>query len=232
MKPELLWSYSWCSSINWVERSTKYVLLKKRIYIYRYIYIYIYFICKTLKKEGRAFRNIGKKLNIFPTVKSALLRLFYTYYTYLSNSSFSLPFWLIRSHFNQRSIFFISFSITLAPGLSSGVLKIGLIVRHFSYFKFAARAIKPHFDVISGFLWNRSIRKKLKVPWFSLSVKVDSHGRHVNVKRNCITTENNDRNNSTLWYGKKTQGRCFQTRTQFRIYGLSRWQLEGVFIWL
>ena len=30
--------YSWCSSINWVERSTKYVLLKKRICIYMYIY--------------------------------------------------------------------------------------------------------------------------------------------------------------------------------------------------
>ena len=35
----LLWRYSWCSSINWVERSTKYVLLK---YIYIYIYIYIW----------------------------------------------------------------------------------------------------------------------------------------------------------------------------------------------
>ena len=42
--------YSWCSSINWVERSTKYVLLKKRIYII-YIYIYIY-ILKTMKNES------------------------------------------------------------------------------------------------------------------------------------------------------------------------------------
>ena len=34
--------------------------------------------CKTLKKEGRAFRNIGNKYIhiIFPTVKSALLLLF------------------------------------------------------------------------------------------------------------------------------------------------------------
>ena len=33
--------------------------------------------CKTLKKEGRAFRNIGNKyIYIFPTVKSALLLLF------------------------------------------------------------------------------------------------------------------------------------------------------------
>ena len=34
--------------------------------------------CKTLKKDGRAFRNIGNKYIyiIFPTVKSALLLLF------------------------------------------------------------------------------------------------------------------------------------------------------------
>ena len=31
---------------------------------------------KTLKKEGRAFRNIGKSIYIFPTVKSALRLLF------------------------------------------------------------------------------------------------------------------------------------------------------------
>ena len=38
-------------------------------------------MCKTLKKEGRAFRNIGKKyiyIFIFPTEKSALLLSFYT----------------------------------------------------------------------------------------------------------------------------------------------------------
>ena len=34
---------------------------------------------KTLKKEGRAFRNIGKNIYIFPTVKSALLLLFYSF---------------------------------------------------------------------------------------------------------------------------------------------------------
>ena len=33
--------------------------------------------CKTLKKEGRALRNIFKKYYIFPAVKSALLLLFY-----------------------------------------------------------------------------------------------------------------------------------------------------------
>ena len=27
-------------------------------------------VCKTLKKEGRAFRNIGNKKYIFPTAKS------------------------------------------------------------------------------------------------------------------------------------------------------------------
>ena len=32
-----------------------------------------------------------------------------------------------------------------------------LIVRHVSYFQFAARAIKPHFRATSGFFWNRSI---------------------------------------------------------------------------
>ena len=30
LKPELLWSYSWCSSVDRVERSTKYVPLKKK----------------------------------------------------------------------------------------------------------------------------------------------------------------------------------------------------------
>ena len=34
---------------------------------------------KTVKKEGRAFRNIGKNIYIFPTVKSALLLLFYSF---------------------------------------------------------------------------------------------------------------------------------------------------------
>ena len=36
-------------------------------------------VCKTLKKEGRAFRDIsifGNKKYIFPTVKSAMLLLF------------------------------------------------------------------------------------------------------------------------------------------------------------
>ena len=33
-------------------------------------------VCKTLKKEGRAFRNIGDKKNILSTVKSTLLLLF------------------------------------------------------------------------------------------------------------------------------------------------------------
>ena len=45
-KPELLWSYSWCSSINWVERSTKYVLLKKRICIYVCMYVCMYVCIK------------------------------------------------------------------------------------------------------------------------------------------------------------------------------------------
>ena len=34
VKPELLWSYSWCTSIDWVERSTKYVLHRKKLYLY------------------------------------------------------------------------------------------------------------------------------------------------------------------------------------------------------
>ena len=34
-------------------------------------------MCKTLKMEGPAFRNIGKNIYIFPTVKSALLLLVY-----------------------------------------------------------------------------------------------------------------------------------------------------------
>ena len=34
---------------------------------------------KTLKKEGRAFRNIGKNIYIFTTIKSALLLLFYSF---------------------------------------------------------------------------------------------------------------------------------------------------------
>ena len=33
-------------------------------------------VCETLKREGRAFRNIGNKKNLFPSVKSALLLLF------------------------------------------------------------------------------------------------------------------------------------------------------------
>ena len=36
----------------------------------------LFIICKTLKKEGRAFRNIGRHIYIFLTVKSALLLLF------------------------------------------------------------------------------------------------------------------------------------------------------------
>ena len=40
------------------------------------------FICKTQKKEGRAFRNIGKNIYIYiPTVKSALLLLFYVFFS-------------------------------------------------------------------------------------------------------------------------------------------------------
>ena len=39
----------------------------------------LFIICKTLKKEGHAFRNIGKNIYIFPTVKSALLFLSYTF---------------------------------------------------------------------------------------------------------------------------------------------------------
>ena len=34
VKPELLWSYSWCTSIDWVERCTKYVLHRKKLYLY------------------------------------------------------------------------------------------------------------------------------------------------------------------------------------------------------
>ena len=42
--------------------------------------------------------------------------------------------------------------------LNGGILsKIDLIVRHVSYFKFVARAIKPHFHATSVFLWKRSI---------------------------------------------------------------------------
>ena len=44
------------------------------VYVYKHNLITL---CKILKKEGRAFRNIGnKKIYIFPTVKSALLLLF------------------------------------------------------------------------------------------------------------------------------------------------------------
>ena len=39
----------------------------------------LFIICKTLKKGGRAFRNIGKNIYIFPTVKSTLLLLFYIF---------------------------------------------------------------------------------------------------------------------------------------------------------
>ena len=39
----------------------------------------LFIICKTLKKGGRAFRNIGKNIYIFPTVKSTLLLLFYVF---------------------------------------------------------------------------------------------------------------------------------------------------------
>ena len=35
------------------------------------IYGNLIIVCKTLKKEGRAFRSISEKYNIFPTVKSA-----------------------------------------------------------------------------------------------------------------------------------------------------------------
>ena len=78
-------------------------------------------------------------------------------YTYLSNGSFLLPFWFIRKHFIQN------FSWTTALLLWS---KIALIVRHVSYFKFAARAIKPHFHATSSFSWNRSI-VSVRVPTFS-----------------------------------------------------------------
>ena len=37
----------------------------------------LFIICKTLKKQGRAFRNIGKIIYIFPTVKKALPLLFF-----------------------------------------------------------------------------------------------------------------------------------------------------------
>ena len=46
------------------------------------IYCDLIIVCKTLKKKGRAFRNIGKNIYIFPNVKSArvLLLLSVTYY--------------------------------------------------------------------------------------------------------------------------------------------------------
>ena len=43
VKPELLWSYSWCSSIDWVERSAN-VLLKKE------------FVLKLIHKFGHVFK--------------------------------------------------------------------------------------------------------------------------------------------------------------------------------
>ena len=50
MKSELLWSYHWCSSIDQVECSTKYVLLKKRRFLNLHILHFRCFIpCLGLK---------------------------------------------------------------------------------------------------------------------------------------------------------------------------------------
>ena len=60
----------------------------------------LFIICKTLKKEGHAFRNIGKNIYIFPTVKSALHFLSYTF-TYC---------WL-ESFIRIRYFFFVRWSL-------------------------------------------------------------------------------------------------------------------------
>ena len=81
VKPELLWSYSWCSSINWVERSTKYVLLKKRIYIY-YLFIIGLPSGQSPIKKWRPPRLCRKKDKMadesgFPSPSLALLLIFW-----------------------------------------------------------------------------------------------------------------------------------------------------------
>ena len=73
--------YNWCSSINWVERSTKYVLLKKRIYIYtrfqkgfhieRYLDRYILLFACTCARVQFSFaivqlvKKLGSTINFF-----------------------------------------------------------------------------------------------------------------------------------------------------------------------
>ena len=84
-------------------------------------------------------------------------------YMYISNS---FLFWiyhidlyggiLSNTLVEQRSIF----CLFLNKASTRNVLwsKIDLVVGHISYFKFAARAIRPHFQATSGFFWNRSIK--------------------------------------------------------------------------
>ena len=66
---------------------------------------------------------------------------------YLCNSSLLLPSWFIQRHFNNnlsnRQFFYLLFNNANTRNVRWS--KIDLIVRHVSYFKFPARAIKPHF---------------------------------------------------------------------------------------
>ena len=83
-------------------------------------------------------------------------------YTCLSNSSL-LPFdfyggILAKTLVEEWSIFLYLF-FTKASTRNVLWCKIDFIVHHVSYFKFATRAIKPHFHVTSGFIWNRSIEQ-------------------------------------------------------------------------
>ena len=74
---------------------------------------------------------------------------------YLCNSSLLLPSWFIQRHFNKNlsnSQFFYLF-FNNAKTRNVRWRKMDLIVRHVSYFKFAARAIKPHFHATFVFFF-------------------------------------------------------------------------------
>ena len=102
----------------------------------------------------RLILRCAKGINSWSIARSQIM------YTYLSNSSFLWPFWFIRRHLNQNfSWATVNFCLFFSKGKSSGARSTWSSAM-FTYFKFAARAIKPHFHATSG-----SIRSETGSQW-------------------------------------------------------------------
>ena len=110
--------------------------------------------------------NLQLKINIINSWSIAQSLMMYTY---LWNSSFLLPFWFIRRHFNQNFGWVtvnlsISSSLKPAPGMSPAVRSTSWSSAVLVILNLPQGPFKSHFHATSGFLfWNRSITEFL---WF------------------------------------------------------------------